>query len=55
MQPATALPKSCPSLTMVRGWFGDAIHILGRHYSPMGPFDQQPECDTAALICSGCT
>jgi hypothetical protein len=50
MQHATALPESCPPLTMVRGWFGDAIHILGRQYSPMGPFDQLPECDTAAIV-----
>jgi hypothetical protein len=38
------------SSTMFRGWFGDAIHILGRQYSPMGPFDQLPECDTAAIV-----
>jgi hypothetical protein len=50
MHHATALPESCPPLTMVRGWFGDAVHILGRQYSPMGPFDQLPECDTAAIV-----
>jgi hypothetical protein len=50
MQHATALPKSCAPLTMVRGWFGDAVQIFGRQYSPMGPFDQLPECDTAAMV-----
>jgi hypothetical protein len=30
---------------IVQEWFRDAIHILGRQYSPIGPFDQLPERD----------
>jgi hypothetical protein len=56
LQHATALPESCPPLTMVRGWFGNAIQILGRRYrAAMGPFDQLPECNTVAIVVHICT
>jgi hypothetical protein len=50
MQHPTTLPESCPPFTIVRGWFGDAIHIFGRQYCPMGRYDQLPECDTASIV-----
>jgi hypothetical protein len=45
---STALPESCSPPTLVRGWFRDAMAILGRAYRH--PCIRSfPECDTLAI------
>jgi hypothetical protein len=45
---STALPESCSPPTLVRGWFGDAMAILGRAYR-RPCIRSFPECDTLAI------
>jgi hypothetical protein len=45
---STALPKSCLPPTLVRGWFGDAMAILGRAYR-RPCIRSFPECDTSSI------
>jgi hypothetical protein len=45
---STALPKSCSPPTLVRGWFGDAMAILGQAYR-RPCIRLFPECDTLAI------
>jgi hypothetical protein len=45
---STALPESCSPPTLVRGWFGDAMTILGRAYR-RPCIRSFPECDTLAI------
>jgi hypothetical protein len=45
----TALPESCSPPTLVRGWFGDAMAILGRAYR-RPCIRSFPECDTLSIL-----
>jgi hypothetical protein len=45
---STALPESCSPPTLVRGWFGDAMAILGRAYR-RPCIRSFPECDTSSI------
>jgi hypothetical protein len=45
---STALPESCSPPTLVRGWFGDAMAILGRAYRRPCILSF-PECDTSSI------
>jgi hypothetical protein len=45
---STALPESCLPPTLVRGWFGDAMAILGRAYR-RPCIRSFPDCDTSSI------
>jgi hypothetical protein len=46
---STALPESFSQPTLVEGWFGDAMAILGRAYR-RPCIRSYPECDTLAIL-----